>query len=158
MNPRKERNIILALELAAAPDELFERVWALVFGVKNEWQRLLAGCRLTEVTGQIEDRLPIEQDPTAEGVSEVSCPKGKVGRAAYEDLLQKFQPVGPGSALLYIAAQQKRSGKLVITDRSWKCGEDGHEYVAVCDCVTGSICPELVDDLDDSHTFLVRKV
>jgi hypothetical protein len=158
MNPRKERNIILALELAGASDELFERVWSIVFGTKSEWQRLLTGCRFAEVTGQIEDHLPIEQNPTADGVSEVSCPKGKVGRAAYEDLFLKFQPVGPGSALIYIAAQQKRAGKLVITDRSWRCGEDGHEYVAVCDCVSGSICPELVDDLDSSHSFLVRQV
>jgi hypothetical protein len=155
MNPRKERNIVLALAIADADDELFERVWALVFGYKSEWQRLLANARLDEIIGPIETRLPIESDPTAEGVLEV-CPKGKVGRTAYEQVLKDHQGVGPGSALLYIATKQKASGKFVITNHTWKCDGDGHDYVAVCDCESGSIYPELVDDLDTFHIFLVR--
>lgn len=156
MNPKHERLVRLAIALGYAPDAVFERAWDLVFGIQSEWQRLTAGSRFVEIVGPIETHLPIEQAPTAVGVSEVPCPDGKIGRAAYEQVLKCHKPVGPGSALLYIAAHQKHTGKLVITDRAWQCADDGHEYVAICDCASGSIYPELVDDLDASHTFLVR--
>ena len=155
MNPKNKRVLALALALAEAPDELFERVYSIVFGAKTEWQRLIALARISEVIGQIEDHLPIEQNPNADGVLEVFCPKGKLGRKAYEHVLNQNQSVGPGSALLHIAAS-KGGSKLVITS-TWDNQEDGHTYVAVYDRMTGAICPELVDDISATHTFLVRR-
>lgn len=156
MNPKNERVLKLALALAEVDDKTFENIWSQVFGLKTEWQRLVAGTRICETVGQIEVHLTIEQNPTASGVLEVVCPKGKLGHKAFEALLHQYQPVGPGSALLYIAANQVDS-KLVITS-AWDNPADGHAYVAVYDHESNVLYPELISDLDKSHVFLVRRL
>lgn len=157
MNPKKKRLLELVLALAESDDKTFEAVWSLVFGTKTEWQRLIAGARISEVVGQIEARMPIEADPISDGVLEVSCPKGKSGEDAFRLVLSEYQPVGPGSALLHIAVRVGGGFKLVITCNPWNNPDDNHTYVAVYDQEHGTIYPELIGDLDSSHTFLVRQ-
>jgi len=158
MNPKKKRLLELVLALAEVDDQTFETVWSLVFSTKTEWQRLIAGTRISEVVGQIEARMPIEADPISDGVLEVACPNGKFGEDAFHLVLSKYQPVGPGSALLHIAVRAVGGGsKLVITDHPWTNHDDSHTYVAVYDQESGTIYPELIGDLDSSHTFLVRQ-
>lgn len=155
MDPRSERNIVLALALAKAPDVLFERVWAMVFSGQSQWGRFLSNCGFSAVV-DLEDQLPIEVSATANGVLSMPCPKGKLGQEAYHHAMRGVNPVGPGSALLY-ASGQTTAAKLVITDHAWS-GADGHRYVAVCDCGSRTVYPELVDDLDSSYTFLIRQI
>lgn len=157
MNPKNREIMELVLALTELDNDTYATVRSLVFGVRTEWQRLVAGARISEVVGQIEARMPIEADPISDGVLEVNCPKGKFGQEAFNLVLSKHRSVGPGSALLHIAVREVGGGsKLVITDHPWNNTEDGHTYVAVYDQESGSIYPELIGDLDSSHKFLVR--
>ncbi len=155
MNPRKERNIVLALALAEADSATFETVWSLVFGTKTQWHGLLEKAAVS-VNGFSEERFPLEKSPTSNGVNEVPFPmECKNGKDAVSKMVSVHNFVGPGSALLYIATRESKCLKLVISGCTWN-GEDGHTYVAVYDRLSSSIYLELIDELDSSYTFLVR--
>jgi hypothetical protein len=158
MNPKNKRVMELALALSEADDATFEQVWSLVFSGRTQWQRLIDEAHICEVVGQIEMHVPIEHDPTALGVLGLPCPNDKCGRGALDEVLSQFQPVGSGAALMYIATHKNGGGnKLVITSRTWSA-EDGHTYVAIYDRAKQVLYPELIEDLDQSHHFLVRQV
>lgn len=159
MNPRHQRNLEVAIAIAGLSDQDFDTIWAHLFGNTNtRWQCLLQKCHLTEVCpGFCEGRFPLEDNIDIKAVREVELSVSGTGHDAYTQVMRQHHPVGPGSAMLYIADKLgEGEGKYIIGGCDYYNLEDGYVYVVVYDRGLRSIYYELVGEINISYICLVR--
>jgi len=157
MSPKSNllRQIVSAL--FEAEESVLQQIMVLLSGGKTEWRRLLDSCGVSSAVGFSEDRFPLETSPSVEGLREFSFPQAFqiVGKTALNEASEISKNVGPGSAMKYISERKCKGSKLVFTGCCWVC-EDGYEYVVVYDRREQTIILELVSELDQTYSFLVR--